>query len=79
MSERYVHPPLVGQEPRSERAAIWRFRLVLLIAVAIVAAIAVSIVWAALPAGEQDPGVGIAPVGTQQSTSGRSHPFAPAR
>ena len=26
--ESYIHPPLVAVEPRSDRAAAWRFRIV---------------------------------------------------
>ena len=31
MAEGYVRPPLVGSEPRSDRAAVWRFRVVLVV------------------------------------------------
>ena len=37
MAERYVRPPLVGAEPRSPRAAVWRFRVVSLILLAALA------------------------------------------
>jgi hypothetical protein len=34
VAEDYVRPPLVGSEPRSHRFAVWRFRLLLLVALA---------------------------------------------
>jgi hypothetical protein len=58
VTERYVRPPIVGLEARSERAAVWRFRLLLLLALVAVAAIAIAIVALAVPSGEQNPGVG---------------------
>ncbi len=53
-----MRPPLVGTEARSQRASAWRFRLVLLLALIGVAAIAVAIVAAVVPSAGLDPGVG---------------------
>jgi hypothetical protein len=56
--ESYVHPPLVGAEPRSDRLAAWRFRLVFgLVLVAIV--IGVFFLYRALTGtpGEGSPGI----------------------
>ncbi len=41
MSEDYIRPPIVALEPRSERAAVWRFRILL---VAILLLLIVAIV-----------------------------------
>ena len=38
MAEDYVRPPIIGAEPPSRRAAAWRFRLVMTLVVAILAA-----------------------------------------
>lgn len=55
--ERYTRPPLVGAES-SERAAVWRFRLVLLVVLLIVAAAVGYLVRSAVTGSRQEnPGV----------------------
>jgi hypothetical protein len=60
MAEDYVRPPLVGAEPRSKTAAVWRFRLVLLL---LLAAVAVGLFFLirhlVSGPGEGSPGVGL--------------------
>lgn len=44
MAERYIRPPIVGTEPRSDRLAVWRFRLLLLVVVLALAVLVVEII-----------------------------------
>jgi hypothetical protein len=56
--ERYIRPPLVALEPRSDRAAIWRFRIVFgLVLVAL--AVGVFLLYLVLTggSGEGSPGI----------------------
>ncbi len=57
MPERYVRPPLVGNEPRSEQAAVWRFRLLLLLLLGALVVGAVLLILALTPGGEGTPGL----------------------
>ncbi len=57
MGEGYVRPPLVGAEPGSRRAAVWRFRLVALVLVAALAALVIWVIRAVQPSEPQDPGI----------------------
>jgi hypothetical protein len=58
MGEGYVRPPLVGAEPGSRRAAVWRFRLVALLVVILLAALVVWVIQAVRPSDPQNPGIG---------------------
>jgi hypothetical protein len=53
----YVRPPLVAAEPRSRRAAIWRFRLAILVLVLAVATGLVLLLLHLTGGGEGSPGV----------------------
>ena len=44
MAERYIRPPIVGAEPRSDRLAVWRFRLLLLLVVIALAIVVVEVI-----------------------------------
>ena len=57
MAERYVRPALVPREARSPRAAVWQFRLVavLLLALLILGVVVVFLAFAGTTA--EDPGV----------------------
>jgi hypothetical protein len=44
VAEGYVRPPILGVEPRSDRLAVWRFRIVLIIVFLALAAGAVLLV-----------------------------------
>lgn len=70
--ESYVHPPLVALEPRSERAAAWRFRLAFgLVLVAIL--VGVFFLYRALTGspGEGSPGLTPQGLGYQGAVSVR--------
>ena len=60
MAERYIRPPLVGVEARSERAAVWRFRLLLLV---LLAALVVGVIFLVrmiiAPSNEGPPTIGL--------------------
>ena len=58
MGERYVRPPLVGKEPPPAWLAVWRFRLVALVVVALLVLLCVLAVRQLTGANAQDPGVG---------------------
>ena len=58
--ESWVRPPVVATEPRSKKAALWRYRVVSLLLLLIVA---ISVVWLFLKfsnvTGGEDPGIGL--------------------
>jgi hypothetical protein len=60
--ERWVHPPVVAAEPRSPKAALWRYRVVSLLLLLLVA---IAVVWLFLKfsnvTGGEDPGIGLKP------------------
>lgn len=56
MAEDYVRPPLVAEEPGSDRLAAWRFRLVLFVLLAVVVAGIVLAYFALTGGGETNPG-----------------------
>lgn len=58
MRERYIRPPLVAPEPRSERVAVWRFRALLLLALVALAVVCLVLVLQLSPGGEGAPGIG---------------------
>jgi hypothetical protein len=57
VSERWVHPPVVAREPRPAWVAVWRFRLVALIVLALVVLAAVLLFRQLTGVNAQDPGV----------------------
>jgi hypothetical protein len=57
-SEDYVRPATVAFEPPSARAATWRFRAVVAIALLIVLAAVIWLARALVPGGEGSPDVG---------------------
>ena len=66
--ESWVRPPVVAAEPRSRKVALWRYRVVSLLLLLLVA---VAVVWLFLKfsnvTGGEDPGIGLrrpAPVAT---------------
>lgn len=65
--ESYISPPLVALEPRSERLAAWRFRIVFaLVLVAIV--VGVFFLYLALTGGTGEGSPGISPQGAALSS-----------
>lgn len=63
MAERYIRPPLVATEAPSAWASVWRFRVVLLLLFALLAAgVLLVLVVVFHPNGERNPGVGAARV-----------------
>ena len=56
--ERYIRPPLVGTEARSDRLAVWRFRLLLLLLLVGLAAVVMLVIRASGAGSEQNPGIG---------------------
>jgi hypothetical protein len=68
VGEDYVRPPLLGLEPPSPRAAAWRFRVILLLALlALIAGIVFAIRALVGSNGEGNPGVGLGGPRTSQS------------
>jgi hypothetical protein len=60
MAEDYVRPPLLGAEPRSKTAAVWRFRIAwLIVLLAIAAGLFFLIRHLVSGPGEGSPGVGL--------------------
>jgi hypothetical protein len=59
--EHWTHPPLVPREPPPAWRAAWRFRLVALLLLALLAAGTVQAVRVLTGATAQDPGIGAAP------------------
>lgn len=59
MAESYHRPPLIAREPRSDRAATWRFRIVFAI-VLLALVVGLFFLYRALTAtsGEGSPGIG---------------------
>lgn len=58
MPERYIRPPLVAEEAPSAWVAVWRFRALLLLFLAVVVAVVVYLLFAVHHPGEGSPGVG---------------------
>lgn len=57
MAERYVRPPLLAREPAPAWIAVWRFRLVALLLVALLVVVGVLLFRQLTGANAQDPGV----------------------
>jgi hypothetical protein len=58
MAENYIHPPIVALEARSQRAAVWRFRAYLIIALLLLAVGILLVARAIVGNGEGSPDVG---------------------
>jgi hypothetical protein len=58
MAEDYVRPPVVALEPRSRRAAIWRFRVYLIIALLLLGFGIFLVAKAIVGGGEGSPSIG---------------------
>ena len=56
-SERYVRPPLLAREAPAAWVAVWRFRLLALVALAVLVLLAVVAVRQLTGATAQDPGL----------------------
>jgi hypothetical protein len=71
VAERYVRPPLSGPEQPSTRAAVWRFRLVLLLMFAALV-VGIGLLVRALVAGpdEGSPGISLPPRASTGASSG---------
>ena len=57
MAERYVRPPVVAREPAPAWIAVWRFRLLALLALAALVVVAVVLFRQFTGANAQDPGI----------------------
>ena len=57
MGERYVRPPVLAREPAPAWIAVWRFRLVMLVLLALLVLAAVLLFRELTGANAQDPGV----------------------
>ncbi len=57
-SERYVRPPLLAREAPAAWIAVWRFRLVALVMLAVLVLLAVLLFQQLTGSTAQDPGVG---------------------
>lgn len=60
MAEDYVRPPILAVEPRSRRAAVWRFRIVLGLILLALAAGIVLVIRAITSSNDNGGAVGIA-------------------
>ena len=58
MPERWVRPPVVAREPAPAWIAVWRFRLLALLVLALLVVVAVVLFRQFTGANAQDPGVG---------------------
>lgn len=67
MAERYVRPPLVAREPAPAWIAVWRFRALALVVLAVLVLLAVLLYRQWSGANAQDPGL---------EAAGRSSPAA---
>ena len=56
-AERWVHPPVVAREPAPAWIAVWRFRLIALVVLALLVLAAVALFRQFTGANAQDPGV----------------------
>ena len=56
-SERWVHPPVVAREPQPAWVALWRFRLVAFVVLALLVGAAVVVFRQFTGANAQDPGI----------------------
>ena len=65
LSQGYVRPPLSASEAAPQWVARWRFRLVMLILVAVLALIGVILFRQLSGANAQDPGIGARAAGVQ--------------
>ena len=57
MRERWVHPPVVAREPAPAWIAVWRFRLLALVLLALLVLAAVLVFRQLTGANAQDPGI----------------------
>lgn len=57
-AERWVHPPVVAREPAPAWIAVWRFRLLALLVLALLVVVAFVLFRQFTGATGQDPGVG---------------------
>ena len=57
MGERWVHPPVVASEPRPPWIAVWRFRLLALVLLALVVLVTVLLFRQLTGANAQDPNI----------------------
>ena len=71
MGERWVSPPLVPREPRPRWVAVWRFRLLALLALALVVLATVLLYRQLTGANAQDPGIGALPAVAAPAIRGR--------
>ena len=58
MGERWVRPPVVAREPAPAWVAVWRFRLLALLVLAVLVLIGIVVFRQFTGANAQDPGVG---------------------
>ena len=58
MAERWVRPPVVAREPAPAWVAVWRFRLLALLVLALLVVVAIVLFRQFTGANAQDPGVG---------------------
>jgi len=63
MAERWTHPPVVPEEPPPAWRAVWRFRLVVVLLLAVLLALGVLAYRQLSGATAQDPGVSAAGAG----------------
>jgi hypothetical protein len=63
-AERWVRPPVVAREAPPAWIAVWRFRLVALVVLALLVLAAVLVFRQVTGANAQDPGVGALPAAT---------------
>lgn len=58
-SEQWVHPPVVARELPSAKVALWRFRIIAFVLLAVAAALAVLVLLRVFNVtGGEDPGIG---------------------
>jgi hypothetical protein len=66
MAERWVRPPVVAREAPPAWIAVWRFRLVALVVLALLVVVAVLVFRQVTGANAQDPGIGALPTSTSR-------------
>ena len=70
--EQWVRPPVVATEPSSQRAALWRYRVVsLLLLVAVAVAVVLLFLRFSDVTGGEDPGIGLNQPAPARVTAGR--------